>query len=147
MNTYCIDKMRFATARRAIDKHRIELHCIRVFGNGKAYRARQFIAIAFYIIGECAVHIKLRIKLLRLFHRSLFAVGISLCAISGLRNRIRRVGLYVLRQVVFFISYNAIREFYSCAKAVIQHASHQFHEVLLQVFVHKCAGHLHENHL
>ena len=92
------------------------------------------------------MRIELRVKLLLLCGISRFASGAALCARNGFRNYISRFGLYVLRKIMFFISNNAIREPDTGSEAVMKHLSHQVDEVLLQIFVHECTGHLHENH-
>ena len=38
-----VDKVSFSTAGRTVDKHRVELGGVGMFGNGKAYRTRQFV--------------------------------------------------------------------------------------------------------
>ena len=54
-----IDEMRFSATRWAIDEHGIELCRLGMLGNGKSYRTRQLVTIAFDIIREGLPRIQL----------------------------------------------------------------------------------------
>ena len=114
-----------------------------MFSNRHTYGSGQFVAVAFYIVGERLFRIKLRVYLLRLGsiehgRRLVDSRFRLLFYLYGLFS------LHILREVVRLVCNNAISEPYVGTKAMGKNLAEQAHEMLFQVFVDKRTWNLHQ---
>ena len=116
-----VDKMRLSAARRAVNKHGVELWRSRMLGNRKSHAAWQLVARAFDIVLERKMRVELRIKFnrrslfLNLFKDILHRVCISIALIR----------CNILRQLMLFVGDNAIGQLHALTKSAIEHRTQQ----------------------
>ena len=126
--------MSLATARRAEDEEGVERRLARMLGNGEAYRARQFVAVALDERLECLMDIQLRVEVMQggIEHR-----GSLVGTLSSPRslNLGRLLALNVLRQLMSLVGNDSVSQPDAGTEATCQYLAQQSHVVLLQVFV------------